>query len=123
MHTFVGSSRPVQIENNSMKMKKIVFAIAAATLAPFALALPVTGLVNTGAGVAANSQDSNYKLTVVSGSTSLPGSTGLGYAADQVGWPDAEPWIGSDAVSKWLTPFQDEAVSLDPYVDGVYKWT
>lgn len=103
-----------------MKMSKIAAALMATVIAPIAMAVPITGLVNTGAGVADNAQDTNYSLTVTNGNT-VAGTHG--YAADQVGWPDASPWIGSNGTSKWLTPFQDEARSLDPVQNGVYVWT
>jgi hypothetical protein len=104
-----------------MKMNKIAFAIAAAILAPAALAVPITGLVNTGADVANNARDLKYALSVTNGSTAAGTH---GYAADQVGFPDADAWIGGNTgISKWLTPFSDEAQSLDPQQNGVYVWT
>ena len=103
-----------------MKMSKIAAALIATVIAPLAMAVPITGLVNTGAGVADNAQDTNYALTVTNGNT-VAGT--YGYAADQVGFPDASPWIGSNGTSKWLTPFQDEAQTLDPVQNGVYVWT
>lgn len=104
-----------------MKLNKIAFAALATLLTPLALAVPISGLVNTGAGIADNAQDMNYALTVTNGLT----VTGThGYAADQVSFPDAGPWVGgSSGVSKWITPFEDEAQSLDPLKNGVYVWT
>ena len=104
-----------------MKLKQLVLAVTAALAAPAVLALPIAGLVNTGAGLPDNSQDSNYVLTVTQGSTVL--SSNQGYVADQAGWPDASPWIGANGLSKWLTPFEDESTTLDAQVDGIYKWT
>ena len=92
-----------------MKMSKIAAALISTVIAPLAMAVPITGLVNTGAGVADNAQDTNYALTVTNGNT-VAGT--YGFAADQVGWPDASPWIGSNGTSKWLTPFQNR--SPDP---------
>lgn len=104
-----------------MKMNKIAFAVAAALLAPAAFAVPINGLINTGVGVANNAQDTNYALTVTNGTT-VAGA--FGYAADQVDFPDGGPWIGGNTgVSKWLTPFQNEAQTLDPVKNGVYVWT
>lgn len=103
-----------------MKMSKIAAALIATVIAPIAMAVPITSLVNTGAGVADNAQDTNYFLTVTNGNT-VAGTHG--YAADQFGWPDASPWIASNGTSKWLTPFQDESRTLDPVKNGVYVWT
>ena len=103
-----------------MNISKVAAALIATVIAPIAMAVPITGLVNTGAGVADNAQDTNYFLTVTHGNT-VAGTHG--FAADQVGWPDASPWIGSNGTSKWLTPFQDEARTLDPTQNGVYIWT
>ena len=104
-----------------MKLNKIVFAAFAALVAPLALAVPISGLVNTGAGVADNAQDTHYALTVTNGTT-IAGTHG--YAADQVSFPDGGPWVGGNtSVSKWITPFQDESQSLDPVKNGVYVWT
>lgn len=104
-----------------MKISKIVIAAFAAVMAPIALAVPISGLVNTGAGVADNALDTNYALTVTNGTT-VAGAHG--YAADQVDFPDGGPWVGGNSgVSKWITPFQDEAQSLDPVKNGVYVWT
>ena len=104
-----------------MKISKIVFAALATVVAPLALAVPISGLVNTGAGVADHAQDTNYALAVTNGST-VAGTHG--YAADQVDFPDGGPWIsGGSSASKWLTPFQNEGQSLDPVKNGVYVWT
>lgn len=104
-----------------MKTNKIAAALIATVIAPLAMAVPISGLVNTGAGVADNAQDTNYALTVTNGTT-VAGP--YGYAADQVGFPDAGPWVGGDtSVSKWISPFADEARSLDPTKNGVYVWT
>jgi hypothetical protein len=113
---------PISVRRDiQMKMNKIAFAVIAAFLAPAALAVPISGLINTGVGAANNAQDLNYALTVTNGTT-VAGAHG--YAADQVDFPDGGPWIGGNTgVSKWLTPFQDETQSFDPVKNGVYVWT
>jgi hypothetical protein len=107
-----------------MQIKHIALAIATTaslSMAPAALAVPIAGLINTGASTSNNAQDLNYTLTVTNGST-VAGS--YGYAADQVDFPDAGPWVGgNNGISKWLTPFANEALSLDPVLNGVYKWS
>ena len=103
-----------------MKTNRIALALIAAVLAPAALAAPISGLVNTGAGVADNALDTRYELSITGGST-IAGA--YGYAADQVGWPDASPWIGSNGISKWLTPVEEEGTSLDHASNGEYTWT
>jgi hypothetical protein len=107
-----------------MKMNKIAFAIAAAVLAPAALAVPITGLVNTGAGLSAGDQDSNYILTALNSSAAaLTAGAHFGYVATDV----HSSWItpGSSSASQWLTPFADGNLSLDPNsaINGIYTWS
>lgn len=103
-------------------LKKLSIATALLTsvfISGIAHALPITGLVNTGAGFANNAQDTNYSLTVLSGST-VAGP--YGYVADNAGWPDGGPWLAAGTDSKWLTPTATEDQSFDASVNGVYRW-
>lgn len=103
-----------------MRINRIALALAAMALAPTAFADTISALKNTGAGFATNAQDTNYALSVISGST-----TGLGvygYVADNLGFPDGDPWIASGAASKWLTPTASEDQTFDPSAPGVYSW-
>lgn len=101
------------------KISMMVAVSAFAALSSIAQAVPISGLNNTGTGFANNTQDTNYALSVISGST----VTGpYGYVADNVGFPDGSPWISSGGASKWLTPTADEAASFDPTTNGIYRW-
>jgi len=103
-------------------LKKIVLtlsAVAVSSLSGLAFAVPIAGLVNTGAGFANNALDTNYALTVTSGTT-IAGS--YGYVSDGIGFPDASPWLPGNATSEWLTPTANEAQSFDPTSNGVYRW-
>ena len=104
-----------------MNFRHIALAAAAIALAPMAFAgttTTITGLKNTGAGFAADAQDTNYTLSVAGG------STGNGYVSDMTGWPDDGTWIVSgSSVSKWLTPTANESQSFDAAANGTYTWT
>lgn len=103
-------------------LKRIALTLATfavSTLSGLAFAIPIAGLVNTGAGFASDAQDTNYALSVVSGTTS---AGPFGYVSDGVGFPDASPWIAGNATSAWLTPTINEAQSFDPSLNGVYRW-
>lgn len=104
-----------------MNLKHLLISAATAlALTQTAIAGPISGLFNTGAGFSTNAQDTHYALTVQQGNT-VAGA--YGYVADNAGYPDGSPWIGnSSTASKWLTPFADEAASFDPTVNGVYRW-
>jgi hypothetical protein len=94
--------------------------IAALTLAfaASAHAATISGLVNTGTG-ATGSQDTNYQLSVLTGNTVLPSN--YGYVTDGALFPIG-PWIANSADSKWITPFADQATSLDPTSAGTYDF-
>ena len=94
----------------------VAVAVAAIAVAPTTFAATITGLTNTGANLANGSVDQNYALTVTSGNTTVLG--GFGYASDSVN----RAWIGSDALSKWLTPSSNANASFDPSSTGVYDW-
>lgn len=78
----------------------------------------ISGLYNTGEGVAAGEQDYNYVFEVLSGSA--PAGNSFGYAASN--YPSGS-WLGNDGVSQWLTPTADGGQSYDVAADGSYKWT
>ena len=103
-----------------MRINRIAIALAAMALAPTAFADTISALKNTGASFAADAQDTNYALSVISGSTTGLGA--YGYVADNLGWPDGGPWIGSGTASKWLTPTASEDQTFDPSAPGVYSW-
>ena len=99
-----------------MNIRTLAAAVVAIALTPTAFAATIAGLTNTGAGLANGSVDQNYALTVIS-----EGTTGLatfGYASDSV-HPN---WMGSDGLSKWLTPGSNATTSFDPSSNGVYDW-
>lgn len=99
-------------------MKKHIITALLAIASVGAHAAAINGLVNTGAGLSAGTQDTNYSLSVVSGATVL--SNNYGFVANN-SWP-INPWIQNDAVSSWLTPLQAQGTSFDAYQNGVYNW-
>jgi hypothetical protein len=84
-----------------------------------ASAVPISGLVNTGAGLSAGQQDTNYAFAVNSGSAT---SNGFSYVAASAGFPFGS-WLASNATSTWLTPSANQAQSYDIKSAGVYTWT
>lgn len=107
-----------------MNTHQFVAAVALTTLTSLAQAVPITGLANTGAGLAAGEQDHNYVLTVSGSSVASLGSgPTYGYVAT-----DVHPsWIAPNASpdSQWLTPLAAGQQTFDPAGggDGVYTWT
>ena len=102
-------------------MKYNFLAVAAFTslLSFEALALPISGLVNTGADSAAGGQDLNYSLSYSGGDT-----TGFGaYGYEGTGWPTNGTWIANDSTSQWITPGAIAGTSFDSAVNGTYTWS
>lgn len=91
---------------------------AASAHAASAHAATITGLDNTGTG-ATGTQDTNYQLSVLTGDTVLTGN--YGYVTDGNAFPIG-PWIANSADSKWITPFADQAASIDPTSPGTYDF-
>lgn len=95
-----------------------------AFLAGAANAVPITGLVNTGAGKTTGQTDTNYALSGTG--TGISGPNGYASAGFN-GWPIAPfgggPWIANSATSNWITPNSNPAASYDPSVNGTYIWT
>ena len=75
-------------------MKKILFAVALATFSLATHADTISGLHNTGQGLAAGVADVNYKVTDTTGATSTP------YVAANV-YPIGA-WMANTAASQWL---------------------
>jgi hypothetical protein len=98
--------------------RHFITAAAALSLAISAHAATITGLVDTGTG-ATGTQDTNYQLSVLEGSTVLTSSHA--YVTDGTQFPIG-PWIANSDVSKWITPFADQAASLDPTSSGAYDY-
>lgn len=80
-------------------------------------AVPITGLVNTGAGTPAGQKDFNYTLAKTGGAGQF--GTTNGY----VGTGINGAWIANSATSSWLTPGQNGNQSFDPSSNGIYVWT
>ena len=89
-----------------------------------ASAIPIAGLVNTGAGGTAGQQDKNYAFSVQAGSAV---SNGYSYITkDQTGvFPFvSNAWAPNDVNSKWLTPSANQGQSYDTTKSpGQYTWT
>ncbi len=98
-------------------MKKLALVVAMGLASLNANADVITGLYNTGAGLSAGQQDTNYAL---SSATTTVGS--FGYVAANGSFPIG-PWLENTATSSWLTPTQNQGDSLDPSTDGVYTWS
>jgi hypothetical protein len=90
-------------------------AIALALASLGAHAATIDGLANTGAGLNAGAQDSNYSLSI-GGS-----AAGYGFVTQNNLWP-ISPWLQNDARSAWLTPTANQGQSFDPYSNGTYTW-
>lgn len=104
-----------------MNMKKIAAAAAFASIASLAQAVPITGLVNTGAGLSAGDTDANYALAISGSTAGMLGTGPAGYVST-----DVHPyWLapGASSASQWLTPLAAGQQSLDPATDGTYTWT
>lgn len=95
-----------------------VLALASISAASAASASPISGLVNTGAGVS-GTQDNNYTLTVEQGVTVLGNQ--FGYTSYDNQWP-ISPWLGNSAGSKWITPLLSQSASFDTDSTGIYKY-
>jgi PEP-CTERM motif len=103
--------------------------------AGLAQAVPIAGLVNTGAGPAfvADAIDTNYAFAVVvnSGSNAATGiacasTSGLcGAVARDPSFPVDAPWLATAAspTSTWLTPSTTQAQSYDAFAQSTYTWT
>lgn len=105
-----------------LRMKKIAFGALMSVLAQAAMAVPITGLVNTGAGVSVGDQDTKYTLSNA-GSTAALLSVGQNHGYVAV---DPHPfWLGASSTSQWLTPFSEGQRTLDPAASGpgTYTWT
>lgn len=81
-------------------------------------AVPITGLVNTGAGKTAGQTDTNYGLSGTGTGVAGPN----GYVSSGTGFP-FPPWIPNSATSAWITPGVNAASSYDPSTNGTYIWT
>ena len=100
---------------------RLVTALSLSLASLAASAVPITGLVNTGAGSNAGQQDTNYVFAVTSGSAT---SNGFGYVTANSGFPFTGAWMPNDSASKWLTPSANQGQSYDTTTAaGVYTWT
>lgn len=86
-----------------------------------AYASPISGLFNTGEGIAINQQtDTHYVLTDENG-VSIFG--GFGEAAVGNGFPiGSGVWIQDSATSHWLTPTANRTEVFDLNSQGTYVW-
>ncbi len=81
-------------------------ASAAAILGLFNSGVTSSGMVTTGNGV-----DPNWQLA---GGTAFNGGTNDIFPIG--------PWLSENSVSRWLTPTSNAGDSLDPVVDGIYRY-
>ena len=89
-----------------------------------ASAIPIAGLVNTGAGGTAGQQDMNYGFSVQAGTATSNGHSYI--TKDQVGvFPFVtRAWAANDANSKWLTPSANQGANFDTTkAPGQYTWS
>jgi hypothetical protein len=100
-------------------MKKLILA-AALALGAFgaAQAASISGLANTGSGTS-GSEDSNYSISVVEGSTTLSNSNA--YVSQDDVWPIGT-WLANSTDSKWITPGADQGQTYDQWSSGVYDY-
>ena len=92
-------------------MKKILFAVALATSSLAAHADTISGLHNTGQGLAAGVADVNYKVTDTTSSISTP------YVAANV-YPIGA-WMPNTPASQWLALTTNASDTLP---QGIYDW-
>lgn len=106
-----------------MNTRKLLAACAVSITAFAAIdaaAVPIVGLVNTGANSTAGQQDTNYSLTKTSGDGPAIGS--YGYESAGAGFPFG-PWLANSATSQWLTPLANAGQTFDANSAGIYTWT
>lgn len=102
-------------------MKKIALVVAMGLASMGAQAAAISGLKNTGAGLAVDAQDTNYALT---STTAAAGSLGAyGYVTENGSFPLAGNWMPNDTTSSWLTPTANQARTYDASSNGTYTWT
>lgn len=95
-------------------MKNIFYATALSIVSFVAHAAPISDLHNTGAGLPAGTQDTNYTVT------NPDKSTNYGYSTDTTsGFPVAGAWVPDTATSAWVTPFSNPNGN---YPVGTYDW-
>ena len=99
-------------------MKKLALVVAMGLASMGAQAAAISGLYNTGAGLAANAQDMNYAL---SSTTTIVGTNG--YVTANGSFPLAGNWLANDATSSWLTPTDNQARTFDASSNGIYTWS
>lgn len=102
---------------------RYLLASTVAVAALFALpasANSISGLVGTGAGLAANAVDTNYSFAALSGTAT--GTGGFGVVANPASYPFPY-WVPNTASSQWLAPAAPASTAYDPSVNGTYKWT
>ena len=105
--------------NRTSFVSRLASTAALSLLALTASAATIPGMVDTGAGLAAGQQDTNYALTVLSGTAT---SNGFGYVADGAAYP-VGIWMSDTSTSHWLTPSANAGQSYDPAANGSYAWT
>ena len=99
-------------------MKKIALVVAMGLASMGAQAAAISGLHNTGAGLAADAQDINYAL---SSSTTTVASNG--YVTANGSFPLAGNWLANDSTSSWLTPTDNQGDTYDASSNGIYTWS
>lgn len=99
-------------------MKKIALIVAMGLASLNAHAVDIAGLYNTGFGLAAGTQDTNYAL---SSTTGIVGP--YGYVTANGSFPLASNWMPNTSSSSWLTLTANQGESFDHTSNGVYTWT
>ncbi len=104
-----------------MNIQKLLVVVAIAAL-PLqqAAAVPISGLLNTGASFSAGQQDTNYALTKSGGGGPAIGA--FGYEWSGSGFP-APHWMANNASSQWLTPLANAGQTFDAGSSGIYTWS
>ena len=98
----------------------VVTVVFAAFTALASAAVPIPGIVNTGASFTADQVDTNYSFAAISGTAVGTGGRGVVAADNSFPFPF---WIANTSTSKWLTPTANQAQTYDPSVNGTYRWT
>lgn len=108
---------------NQIRVRQLISAnclIVSLLFSATAAAGPITGLVNSGAGVTPGTLDTNYSLSKTGGDNGSGPAIGANpYAGTSV--PGG--WLANTSASQWLTPAANGSTSYDHGSTGTYYYT
>ena len=107
-----------------MKLKALFAAaiIAFGSLTVFEVgAGPISGLFNTGSGIGAGTQDTNYALSYTGADANAVAAAATGFGFEGTNIHSA--WLANTAAAQWLTPLSAAQTSFDASSNGIYTWS